>query len=141
MFLFLLSALFVICISSSSVSMCPVPRDYLLSCIQHFCDPTLSGSISPASIDAFLNTQRGAGAAACVPQPLLSHISGAIIVRDCDVNHDGLLTIDDWNRGMSCLIKQNHQKYFCTLCEKCGYSFVPLKKKRTNLRKYIKRRI
>lgn len=114
---------FLIFITTTAVA-CPVERDFLLSCLEHFLDPTHLGMVTVSSIDNFLKAQRQLGPNACIPRSILDHISGIMLVRDCDTDRDGVLNIKDWTQPNSCLTKQNHQHYVCTLCERCGFSFL-----------------
>lgn len=105
---------FVLIISSLS---CPVSRDQILGCIRQLMDSDGDGIIQPQTIDSLLSK------ATCLPSPITSIMSGAMIMEMCDINRDGSLTMADWTAPNACVTKPNHLYYACTLCQGCGYSF------------------
>lgn len=97
---------------------CPVPRNDLLNCLKNYIDKNGDDVVSKTELTALFESVEHKH---CIPDFIRSHVSPTTIMAECDINQDGLLTLDDWNNPRACVQKQNHQYYMCTLCEQCGF--------------------
>lgn len=87
------SALAVTVIGGMAPSYCyNITRDQLLDCFSTLVDTNQDAAVSPDEVDAFL---------------ALQGITGDLSPRHmlfiaCDLNQDGLLTMEDWNNDTAC---------------------------------------
>ncbi len=81
-------------------------RDLLLGCFSTLVDTDHNNILNMTEISTFLNMTGEA----------------TVIMQICDTNHDGSLTLDDWNAPDSCVHSQPIISRICRFCERAGWS-------------------
>lgn len=95
---------------------CPTSRDNLVSCFRELLDLNHDSTIDAAEIDTFLHAQT------CIDSKVTSKLSGSILIRLCDANADGVLTLADWTASDGCITETKRVNMFCEICLRCGWS-------------------
>jgi len=85
-----------------------IGRDQLLDCFTTLVDTNHDNILSSDEIGTFLTANN-------IP-------AQTVLMRICDVNHDGSLTMDDWNAPGSCAQSQPIITRACYICVRAGWS-------------------
>lgn len=105
--------LLVLLLLTLCLGRCPVERDKLLECFERLVDYNHDNAITASEIDSFLlNT------------PMNQRLTGTMILKMCDINKDGVLTIADWTPPEACLRSPEKINLMCKLCESRNVLFV-----------------
>ncbi len=106
--------MWVIILLLSYAFACPVARDKLISCIETRIDLNNDKMLTALEFDTFLSS------ATCINRVLYRYITGQKIMEMCDVNRDGVLTLDDWTSPQGCIRTPENVNLICKLCKNCG---------------------
>jgi len=115
------SILFLFLLACASVTWGAIPpgcnntRAAVLECIEQLLDSDHNGQITPVEVAVALQTSF-----TFVPEWLTWQL-----VMRCDLNEDGVLTMEDWNANpmnMTCLPTQNCINIACSVCVQNGFS-------------------
>lgn len=97
-----------------AIPFCNVTDLALLECFQFLLDPLSTGNLSSSALASRLSS--------------LNHTYGVTasgIINACDTDHDGYLTVDDWNSpNRTCLRDYNSKLITCFACNANGYTRV-----------------
>lgn len=92
-------------------------REVLLSCFEHF-DSDHNNELSASEIQNILNI-------ANVSYP---GMTGQALLELCDIDYNGILNSNDWNKIRSCCRDEIKITYTCNVCIHAGWTF-PTRKK------------
>lgn len=99
---------------SWAIPFCNVTEISLLECFQALLDPQSTGNVSQVALAnrlTQLNQTYG--------------VTASGIMNNCDTDHDGYLTVDDWNSpNRTCLRDYNSRLIVCYACNANGYTQV-----------------
>lgn len=105
--------LIVLLLLTLCLGRCPVERDKLLECFERLVDYNHDNAITASEIDTFLETTT-----------MYRYLSGAKVLKMCDVTNDGVLTTADWTPPNACLQSPENINLMCKLCESRHVLFV-----------------
>lgn len=98
----------------ASIPFCNVTDVSLLECFQALLDPQSTGNVSQTELASrltHLNQTYG--------------VTAPGIMSNCDTDHDGYLTVDDWNSpNRTCLRDYNAKLIVCFACNANGFTQV-----------------
>jgi hypothetical protein len=70
-------------------------------------------TISPSKVDQLIASLKAKDA--CIPKTF--SLTGNDIMEACDLNRDGVLTLEDWNHPSGCMASKPRQIYACRLVD------------------------
>jgi hypothetical protein len=112
--MFLVAFLVFTLVVVSGIPFCNVTDASLLECFQALLDPQSTGNVSQTDLASRLtNLNQTFG------------ITAPGIMNNCDADHDGYLTVDDWySPNRTCLRDYNSRLIACFSCNANGYTRV-----------------
>ena len=106
---------FLLLLAVSISAGCPVVRDRLITCFEQLIDLNHDSIITAADIDHFVMTST------CINPRVHDYVTGEKILKMCDTNNDGLLTLTDWTAPNACLQGPAEKiNLVCEACQRCG---------------------
>jgi Ca2+-binding EF-hand superfamily protein len=104
----------IIFLLSTQTLSCPETRDALLRCFKRLMDKNNNNVITIEEIDEFIKTSSCLNTIKIQP-----YITGKMIINTCDINGDGVLSLEDWSHHTSCIASENIIERVCEFCQLC----------------------